>query len=234
MPKVSNTSKLYLDWLQAGLRKPGKSGKGLAGVLGVSESAVSRLLAGKRRFQLLELPKIAGYLEEEVPASEGASGRAQAAREQIPEQPELGNAQAVPLVRVTAIIAPAVWREAGAAVAVAERIPASPDPRLARMKQYACRIEAEPNRFAICVRYEDMRASPMAGDVVHVRRTRKGFFEDTIRIVRIGSNGNVALELAGAATKSGEARVYYPAGAKALEDIEIKGLVVGYFHAATF
>jgi hypothetical protein len=52
--------------------------------------------------------------------------------------------------------------------------------------------------------------------------------------VRIGPNGNVALELAGAATKSGEARVYYPAGAKALEDIEIKGLVVGYFHAATF
>jgi transcriptional regulator with XRE-family HTH domain len=229
---VSNTSKLYLDWLQAGLRKPGKSGKGLAGVLGVSESAVSRLLAGKRRFQLLELPKIAGYLEEEVPVTD-VGGRARAAHEQIPEQSELGSEQAVPLVRVTAIIAPAVWREAGTAVAVAERIPASPDPRLARMKQYACRFEAEPSRFAICVRYGDVRASPMAGDVVHVRRTRKGFFEDTIRVVRVGPNGNVALELA-TPTQTGEARIVYPAGPKALEDIEIKGLVVGYFHAAAF
>jgi hypothetical protein len=230
MPKVSNTSKLYLDWLRHGLRKPGKSGKGLATVLGVSESAVSRMLAGKRRFQLLELPKIAGYIEEEVPGSNGAASQA-AAHDKIPDQPELGNEQAVPLVRVTAIIAPAVWREAGAVVAVAERIPASPDPRLSRMKQYACRIEAEPNRFVICVPYDDIRKAPAAGDCVHVRRTRKGFFEDTLRIVRIGPNGSVALELAGAATKSGEARIIYPAKA---EDIEIKGLVVGYFHAATF
>lgn len=228
---VSNTSKLYLEWVRQGAAKIGKgAGKGLARALGISESAVSRMLAGKRRIQLAELPKIAEFIGDEVPSEAGV---ATTSSNKAPAQTALGNTQAVPLVRVSAVIAPSVWREAGVTVAIAERVPASPDPRIANLKQYACKIEAEPNRFAICVPYTDMRARPVVNDVVHVRRTRKGFYEDTLRTVRISAKGLVQLELEGA-RKEGEAVLLYPAPAKGPETIEIKGLVVGYFHPASF
>lgn len=224
---VSKISKLYLDWVRRGLDKPGKNQKGLGAAIGVSESVVSRLLAGKRRIQTAELSIISIYIDEPIPAE----GRVTTPNEH-PPQNALGSAQAVPLVRVVAIIAPSVWREAGVSLAIAEKIPASPDPRIAGMKQYACRIEAESNRYAICVPYSDIRAKPMPNDVVHVRRTVRGQFEDTLRIVRI-ANGTVRLQLEGAPTKDRSAVLDFVAG-KSGEDIEIKGLVVGYFHAATF
>lgn len=229
--RVSNNQKLYLDWIVRGLQKPGKTKKGLAGVLGVHPSGVTALLKGERRLQLVEVPKVAAYLEEEVP-----EGVANSVNTLIPPgQPSaLGSALAVPLLAITAVIAPSVWREAGVAVVIAERIPSSPDPRVSDLKQYACKIEADPSRFVICVPYSEMRSRPVANDVVHVRRTRKGFYEDTLRTVRISSRGQVRLELEPSGARAGEAVLAYPAAAKAGETIEIKGLVVGYYQAATF
>ena len=224
---VSKISKLYLDWVRRGLDKPGKTQKGLGAAIGVSESVVSRLLAGKRRIQTAELSIISGYIDEPIPAE----GRVNTPNEKH-SHGSLGSAQAVPLARVTAIIAPAVWREVGVPLAIAERIPASPDIRIAGMKQYACKIEADGNRYAICVPYSDIRAKPMPNDVVHVRRTVRGQYEDTLRVVRI-ANGTVRLQLEGAAAKDRSAALDFVAG-KSGEDIEIKGLVVGYFHAASF
>lgn len=224
---MSQTSKLYLEWLQRGLDKPGKHGKELAAVLGVSESVVSRMRAGLRRIHAVELQKIANYIDEEIPTEQRLvtpTGRPLA-------HTALGGAQAVPLVRVTAVIAPSVWREVGATLAIAERIPASPDPRLSGMKQYACKIEAEGNRYAICVPYGDMRTKPMANDLVHVRRTSKGFHEDTLRVVRV-SPGVVQLALEGA-SRDKESVLTMPS-TKPHETIEIKGLVVGYFSPTSF
>lgn len=223
----TNVSKVYIDWISRGLQKPGKNKKGLAGVLGVHPSQVSQLLKGKRRLLASELTKVSEYLEEAAPSESN-----NVVTLQTPSAGALGSAHAVPLVRVAVVIAPSVWREAGAVVLVAERIPASPDPRVASVKQYACRIEAEPNRFAVCVPYGSMRSQPVANDVVHVRRTRKGFFEDTLRVVRLGAKGQVRLELEGS-NKQGEAVLTYPA-AKNAETVEIKGLVVGYHVTTTF
>jgi DNA-binding transcriptional regulator YdaS (Cro superfamily) len=61
--------KVLLDWLVRGLAKPGKTQKGLAAALEVDPSAITRLVQGERDFQVAELPKIAGYIGEEVPPS---------------------------------------------------------------------------------------------------------------------------------------------------------------------
>lgn len=58
---------MYRLWLRKGLEKPGKSQRGLAKVLKIDPMAVSRLVAGTRRFQLDELPKIAYYIDEPLP-----------------------------------------------------------------------------------------------------------------------------------------------------------------------
>ncbi len=101
------------------------------------------------------------------------------------------------------------------------------------MKQYACKIEAESNRYAICVPYSDMRTKPMANDLVHVRRTSKGFCEDTLRRVRIAP-GTVQLALEGTGRDKESVLTMPPAKNNNSETIEIKGLVVGYFSPTAF
>lgn len=59
--------KLYITWLRQGLKKVGKTQKGLARVLDLDPMAVSRMLSGKRRFQIDELQKIAAYIDESLP-----------------------------------------------------------------------------------------------------------------------------------------------------------------------
>lgn len=59
--------KLYISWPRQGLKKSGKTQKGLARALDLDPMAVSRLLSGKRRFQIDELQKIAAYIDESLP-----------------------------------------------------------------------------------------------------------------------------------------------------------------------
>ncbi len=233
------TAKLLRDWVRAGCKKPGKSGKGLAAVLGMSPSQVSRMLMkeeklapGKkppRRVRLDELQTIAEYIEEPIPTGLLSGDAATNSNRSLSQTAMLGGEQAVPLVRVTVVIAPLVWREVGVSVAIAERVAASPDPRVSGMKQYACKIESENGRFAVCVPYFSMRREPLANDVVHVRRTEGGRYEDTLRIVRI-VRGQIQLQIDGA--KGREGMLNYPSTTD--ETIEIKGLVVGYHISASF
>lgn len=220
--RVSKETKPYVAWLRAGLAKPGKTNKELAARLGVHNSAVSRMTKGLRQILAAELPIISAYIEEPIP------GRIP--NDRTGEDIALGNALSVPLVRVTAVIAPSVWREVSVALAFTERVPGSPDPRIAGMKQYGCRIEADPNRYAVCVRFADMRTRPMQNDVVHVRRTREDRYEDTLRVVHI-VGGQVRLIAEG--QKGKDAVLIYPSNSKP-EMIEIKGLVVGYFNSTSF
>ncbi len=231
------TAKLLRDWVRTGCKKPGKSGKGLAAALGMSPSQVSRMLMkeekvapGKkppRRVRLDELQTIAEYIDEPIPT--GLLSGDAIVNSNNRSASTLGSEHAVPLVRVTAVLAPMVWREVGVTVAIAERVAASPDPRVSGMKQYACKIESENGRFAVCVPYFSIRREPLANDVVHVRRTDKGRYEDTLRIVRI-VRGQTQLQLEGA--KGREGVLNYPSTTD--ETIEIKGLVVGYHTTTSF
>ncbi|MCZ8147580.1 MAG: helix-turn-helix transcriptional regulator [Roseomonas sp.] len=54
---------LTVEEIRAGLAQPGKSQKGLAAALGVDNSQISRLLAGKRSLRVHEVPLILAYLE---------------------------------------------------------------------------------------------------------------------------------------------------------------------------
>lgn len=57
----------YRDWISRGLEKPGRLRKGLADALGLSPSAVTRMLDGTRRVHLEEVPRIASYLGDAPP-----------------------------------------------------------------------------------------------------------------------------------------------------------------------
>ena len=54
---------LTLDEIREGLARPGKSQRGLAAALGVDNSQVSRLLAGRRTLRAHEVPLILAYIE---------------------------------------------------------------------------------------------------------------------------------------------------------------------------
>lgn len=58
---------MYVEWIEMGLAQPGKSKGALAKAMGVSASAVSLLLQGRRQIKAQELPLIAEYLELPVP-----------------------------------------------------------------------------------------------------------------------------------------------------------------------
>lgn len=57
-----------VEWIREGLRKPGKTQRGLAAALGVNASAVTRLLAGSRQLKAAEIPAVAAYLDLKPPA----------------------------------------------------------------------------------------------------------------------------------------------------------------------
>jgi phage repressor protein C with HTH and peptisase S24 domain len=59
-----------LEWIKQGLKKPGKSQRGLAAALGIDPSGVSRLLAGTRELKAAEIAKVEAYLD--APADLGA------------------------------------------------------------------------------------------------------------------------------------------------------------------
>lgn len=55
------------QWIRDGLGKPGKTKTGLATAIGRAPSAITALLSGPRKLQLTEIPRIAAYLEVDVP-----------------------------------------------------------------------------------------------------------------------------------------------------------------------
>lgn len=91
---MTNDTK-YLKWLREGLAKPGKTQKGLARALGIDPMGVSRLVNGKRRFQIDELRIISSYLAEPLPSADVA----------LTLQPKLGG------VRVMGRVGPGIWQE---------------------------------------------------------------------------------------------------------------------------
>lgn len=196
-----------LDWLRNALKRPGKSQKGLAGVLGVDASAVTNILKGTRRIQLHEVAKIEAYLNQ--PTSLPSLGRI---RTRVERSPVYG-------LKVSKIAAPGVWRESGAKVML-DRIlvPSSPDPVIGGGEQFAVHIEGT-NRYAICVEYNDR--SPQPRELVVVERANpQGLVETTVCRLHLTDYGwRAVLE--------GQPDVIHK-----LDDISIVGKVLGFYEPA--
>ena len=60
---------MLAEWLRTGLDKPGKTNTGLAAVLGLPQSRVAEMKAGRRKIKASELNVIAEYIEEPIPSS---------------------------------------------------------------------------------------------------------------------------------------------------------------------
>lgn len=58
---------MFVEWIAAGLEKPGKHQKGLAEAMGIDRSSVSKLLSGVRQLKANEIETVATYLEEPPP-----------------------------------------------------------------------------------------------------------------------------------------------------------------------
>lgn len=58
---------IVTQWIRKGLEKPGRSGRGLAAVLRIDPSGVTRMLKGERKLRLDEVQKVADYLGVEPP-----------------------------------------------------------------------------------------------------------------------------------------------------------------------
>lgn len=56
-----------VEWIRQGLKKPGKSQRGLAAALNLDPAAITRLLEGKRQLKAREVPVIEAYLDESAP-----------------------------------------------------------------------------------------------------------------------------------------------------------------------
>lgn len=63
-------TKQYLDWIRENLKKPGKTQSGLAAHLGIAHPQITQLLKGNRKLKVDELPRIAEYLEAELPTGD--------------------------------------------------------------------------------------------------------------------------------------------------------------------
>lgn len=224
---------IYRDWIRRGLAQPGKSGKGLARALGVTDGVVSRMVHGKRPIKADELPIIAEYLELPIPSSHDA-----AIAPKIDPAPDTNRVRRklnsdtpeVRLVPVKAKLARGVWREdRGNALLSMASVPAVVDPRLNGIDQYACEFEDVPGRFGIFVPYSSYRVRPIKGDTVHVRRTRDILHEDTLRIVEIEHGGRVKL----IAVDDPNDVVMHPSEDPD-ETVTIRGLMVGRYEMLSF
>lgn len=58
-----------IDWIRDGLKRPGKTQRGLAKAMGIDASAVNRLLAGNRQLKASEIEKAQAYLQDLPPPS---------------------------------------------------------------------------------------------------------------------------------------------------------------------
>jgi phage repressor protein C with HTH and peptisase S24 domain len=104
---------LSLDEIRAGLARPGKSQKGLAAALGVDNSQISRLLAGKRVLRAHEVPLILAYLESRAAAPGPGRGRTA-----MPEVVQIGGDRLamLPVYDAAASAGPGLEPEDGAPV----------------------------------------------------------------------------------------------------------------------
>ncbi|HWT62509.1 MAG TPA: helix-turn-helix domain-containing protein [Ochrobactrum sp.] len=180
----------YLQWIEEGLRKTGKTRSGLAAHLGVAHPQITRLLNGDRALKVDELPKIAEYLG--LPLPEG---------------------DVVPVLNMLTPVVVAGTVEAGTfrevdefSQAEMEHVLLSPDDKFPRARQVAFDVAGDsmndlkprpifPGDRVIGVAYEDVAHElPLRdGMVVVVQRERDGghFREWSVKQLELYDNKTI-------------------------------------------
>lgn len=166
----------WIEWIERGLAKPGKTRTGLAKALGRNPSMITALLSGKRELKVREIETIARYLGEPAPAGS------------INEQAQ----PTIDYVPIMGEVEAGVWRELfDIGDTEFETYPMPVDPRWPPGSVYAFRIRGESiNRRArdgdlvVCL---DKMAAPRElrdGDWVIAERRRLGAVERTVKQAR--------------------------------------------------
>jgi hypothetical protein len=207
------------DWLRRGLQKPGKKGIALAQILNEHVPTISKMARGLRAIKETELEAISKYIEEPIPPMDGGGIGVE------DERDGQDLAEALVWAPPTVFIAPFVWREEGVEIQGSELVPLSMDKRIADIKQYVAKIDADGS-YAICIPFGEWRPKPVDGDTVHVRRFSGRTYEDTLRRVSI-QNNMTRLVLEG----HPDCDLYFPPDTA---EYEVRGLVVGRWQAYKF
>ena len=165
---------MFQEWLQRGLKKPGKSQIGLAKFLDQAPSVVSRMVTGKRPLRGGEIERISLYLDEPPPFSRAES--------------RVGTSRLIP---VLAVALEGAWREDPEALkpSVPYVFGVRRSNRDERQKyaieisrlQAAATVEAD---FAVCVPLSELRRAIRADDMLHVVRSRGGLQQILVRMVQ--------------------------------------------------
>ena len=151
----------YRQWIEDGLRRPGKSQRGLARHLKVDDSAISRILSGRRAIKADELRKIQDYLGVPIPQVR-------------PGVPIL--AEQTTHVRVIMVMAPGFWRSPMSPKSLnpsRETVPPLPSripPEQQQAVEYIA-IPGAPSEFVYVTSYEVIGRPPRAGDQIWARRS---------------------------------------------------------------
>jgi hypothetical protein len=182
--------KIFQRWVSAGLKKDGKSKGGLAKVLGVHASQVTRILEGTRKIKATEVSIISAYLGEPAPIiGEGVLTAPDAHSSLV----TFGTKQ----IEIIAEVGGGMWFEAetldsiGRIDAAHPAVPSVPDQRYNGMKQFAVKVAGKdmdrviPQGFyAVCIPYREARNALTENDVVLVERYKNGLVEGSLRRVR--------------------------------------------------
>jgi len=206
-------------WLADSLDVRKRTGAGLAKALGIDQSAVSKMLSGKRSIKARELPTIVAYVGKPLPS----------------ELMIYGSRTPVLSVKVVGVVQSGVWREGGGTMpesGIAE-IFVPPTQRHRDVERFAYKVEGDSaNRYAldgmylVCVAYWDVRQQIADEDRVIVERRRGDLVEVSCKRVRL-VNGRIELWSDSYTLPPEDPLVYQ--STDIAEVVEIVGLVVGRY-----
>lgn len=204
----------------------GLSQSELARKVGVKPQAIQAIEAGRVR-TTRKLRELAAMLDKSPDWLMG-----------FDEPAHLSAPAAVRTVEVQGIVAGGFWQEVTAAqVGDETSVPASPDPRFARLPQIAFRVVGDSmsdlvrdGEYVLCIDNQKAPQSIRDGDVVVAERRRAGEFERTVKLVRHRNGG--ALELWPANKANGPGKPLQLSSREADTEVVILGLVIGYFRQA--
>lgn len=180
---------MLIDWLAAGLKKPGKSKSGLAKKLGRAPSAVSQILNGARGIKANELALIADYIDEPIPA---LSGQPAAIKPKVVLDRDFTLSDDA--LDVRGDVAGGVWMEIDpyADAGNFEKANVVYSPRWPKSAQYALRVrgtsinrQARDGDYLRCIDLGIAGIEPRDGDLVIVEQRRAdGLREVTAKVLR--------------------------------------------------
>lgn len=211
-----------IEWIRAGLEKPGKSRVGLAKALGRSPSVVTHLLDGRRALKVREIVTIANYLECFPPLDEGQL------RDSTPTLRYLA---------VTGEVAGGVWSEPQLEFERIEtRVPVDPQwpaegMYLLRVRGTSINRRAQDGDFVVCL---DVFAAPRKfriGDWVIAERQRNGLVETTVK--RVGTQDGALVLFPDSTDPRFQDAIYLTDGDEENAEVQVRAFVLQFLKPAT-